>query len=450
MVQARAVPILSFLGAMACLLPGVSFSATPAGAVPDTPAGKALSAWLEAINSGDRDRINSYDETHVPWLTLDRAMDMRKQSGGYELLSVGRSGKLWITFSAREKGTSAPISGALVVKPDTADVISLLTLNPAGREPDVVKLTAAQRNQVIEGAAERLAENYVFPDMGQSMADGLRAQRKHGDYREITNSDILATRLSDDLRAIGHDRHVGLRFSWDVVPPDPPDRGDQPDPRWDINPELKEHLEASNCGFEKAEHFSPNIGYLKFNEFADTDICADTAIAAMNVLANTDALIIDLRDNHGGRSAMVTLIAGYLFAVPTHLNDVYHRSDNSTQESWTAANVSGKRFLNKPVFLLTSRQTFSAAEDFSYALKNLKRATLIGESTGGGAHPIAPHRINDHFIIVVPIGRSISPITKTDWEGTGVEPDIKVAAGDALDEALKRAREHTTTPDSPR
>ena len=170
----------------------------------------------------------------------------------------------------------------------------------------------------------------------------------------------------------------------------------------------------------------------------------------MNFLADSGTLIIDLRDNHGGRPEMVTLMASYLFAVPTHLNDVYQRSDNSTRESWTTANVAGKRFLDKPVYLLTSRRTFSAAEDFSYALKNLKRATVLGESTGGGAHLIGPHRINDHFFIIVPIGRSISPITKTDWEGTGVEPDIKVPAADALDEALKRARDQAEKTGSPR
>ena len=102
--------------------------------------------------------------------------------------------------------------------------------------------------------------------------------------------------------------------------------------------------------------------------------------------------------------------------------------------------VLGKRFVDKPVFVLTSKATFSAAEGFSYALKNLKRATLIGETTGGGAHPVEPHRIDDNFFIIVPSGRSISPITKTDWEGTGVEPDVKVPAASALDEALKRAR----------
>ena len=434
----------AFLATLA--LPTPASAAQPTIVTPDTPSGHALTSWLDAFNSGERERIKIYDEAHIPWLTLDDAMDMRKRTGGYELQSIGRSGKLWLTFTAREKGNSAPISGALVVKPDTDGAISLLTLNPAGPEPEVVKLSAAQRDQVIDGAARLLVEHYIFPEQGQTMAAALEAQRKRGDYAGIINGEILATRLTDDLRATSHDLHMGVHFSWDVVPPDPPDDQGPPDTpnppgsHRDIDPKRKAQLEARNCGFEKAEHLPPNIGYLKFNEFADPDICAKTAAAAMNFVADSDALIIDLRDNHGGRSEMVTLLASHFFAERTHLNDVYRRSDNRTEESWTAASVAGKRFLDKPVYLLTSRQTFSAAEDFSYALKNLKRATVVGETTGGGAHPIGPHRINAHFYVIVPIARSISTITPTDWEGTGVEPDIKVPAADALEEALRRAR----------
>ena len=130
----------------------------------------------------------------------------------------------------------------------------------------------------------------------------------------------------------------------------------------------------------------------------------------------------------------------YLFDDPTHLDDIYERKENTIEQMWTFPYLPGKRFSGKAVYVLTSRHTFSAAEQFSFDLKGLKRATLVGETTGGGAHPTAPHRIDGHFFIRVPFGRSRNPITKADWEGTGVEPDIKVPAADALDEALQRAR----------
>jgi C-terminal processing protease CtpA/Prc len=138
---------------------------------------------------------------------------------------------------------------------------------------------------------------------------------------------------------------------------------------------------------------------------------------------------------------MVALIYTYLFAEPTHLNDLWQRKDNTTQQYWTLPYVPGKRLDGKPVYVLTSKQTFSGAEEFCYNLKNLKRATLVGETTGGGAHPVSGHRIDEHFIIGVPFARAINPISKTNWEGTGVEPDVKVSAAEALTTAERMAHE---------
>ena len=142
---------------------------------------------------------------------------------------------------------------------------------------------------------------------------------------------------------------------------------------------------------------------------------------------------------------MTAVISSYLFDEPTHLDDIYDRKKNTTEQLWTIPYLPGKKLSGKPIFVLTSSKSFSAAEEFTYDLKNLKRVTVIGETTGGGAHTVAPHRIDDHFFIRVPFGRFINPITKTDWEGTGVVPDIPMAADDALDEALKRARVQTSS-----
>jgi C-terminal processing protease CtpA/Prc len=217
-------------------------------------------------------------------------------------------------------------------------------------------------------------------------------------------------------------------------------------PELDADEPLDERQRADllheNCGFEKAERLEGNIGYLKLNFFGRPDLCAPTATAAMSFLAHVRALIVDLRDNGGGDPRMVAWISSYLFDARTHLNDLYERKRDKRYEFWTRPDVPGARLGGKaPVFVLTSKRTFSGAEEFTYNLKNLKRATIVGETTGGGAHPTGPHKVEEHFFVGVPSGRPINPITKGDWEGTGVAPDVKAPADDALDVAKKLALE---------
>ncbi|HEV2704640.1 MAG TPA: S41 family peptidase [Pyrinomonadaceae bacterium] len=179
------------------------------------------------------------------------------------------------------------------------------------------------------------------------------------------------------------------------------------------------------------------MGYVDLRGFMEAnEESAQTVAAAMNFLNNTEAIIFDLRKNGGGQPQMVALISSYLFGEqPVHLNSLYWRKDNRTEEFWTLKEVAGKRYGNKDVYILTSNRTFSAAEEFTYNLKNLKRATVIGETTGGGAHPGGGVKLSRNFAMFVPTGRAINPITKTNWEGTGVKPDVEVPA----DQALKTA-----------
>jgi C-terminal processing protease CtpA/Prc len=267
------------------------------------------------------------------------------------------------------------------------------------------------------------------------MVDALRAHQKHGDYDSISDGYTFASLLTEHLKAVSHDGHLRVDCAPKVLPKDDPKEDDEPDPRFVA------FMQRENCGFEKAERLQSNIGYIKFNFFGDPKTCGATATAAINFLANVDALIFDLRENHGGDPAMVAFVVSYLFSQRTHINDLYDRHDNKTVEYWTKPDVPGKKFLDKPVYVLTSRQTFSGGEEFTYDLKTQKRATIIGEPTGGGAHPTGPHRVDDHFAIGVPGGRPINPITKGDWEGKGVEPDVKAPAEQALDVARKLALE---------
>jgi C-terminal processing protease CtpA/Prc len=160
----------------------------------------------------------------------------------------------------------------------------------------------------------------------------------------------------------------------------------------------------------------------------------------MGFLAHTQALIIDVRQCLGGYPGMVALLCSYLFGeVPIHLASIYWRDEDITQEYWTEANLPVPRYPEKAVYVLTSKATFSAGEMIADVLQSQKRATIIGEKTDGGAHAGASYRIHPHFEAFIPIGRSINPLTSTNWEGSGVTPDISVPGEAGFNTAYKLA-----------
>jgi retinol-binding protein 3 len=315
--------------------------------------------------------------------------------------------------------------------------------------PDMT-IDAATRTQVIDGALKRLVDAYVFPDLAKQMEAAIRSRQKQKEYDTITSARQLAQKLTDDLRAVSKDGHLAVNYSAQTLPPQPPPPSSS---AGRPTPEMQAQLERmaiqagrQNFAFVRVERLPGNIGYIDFRAFMPPAVAGDTAAAAMTFLASTDAVIFDMRQNGGGDPAMVSFITSYLFGPqPVHLNDFYNRVTGETRQSWTLPVVPGKRLTNKDVYVLTSKRTFSGAEEFTYNLKHLKRATIIGETTGGGAHLTSGHRINDHFMIGVPSGRPINAVTKGDWEGTGVEPDIKVPADDALKTAHLMALEKQLT-----
>jgi C-terminal processing protease CtpA/Prc len=194
-----------------------------------------------------------------------------------------------------------------------------------------------------------------------------------------------------------------------------------------------------NCGFMKTERLDGNIGYIKLDVFGPVDICGARASAAFAALGEVDAVIFDVRDNGGGFPDMITYVESYLFAKRTHIYDMYDRLENKATPVWTNPGVPGKKLPTQPVYVLTSARTFSGAEAFAYDLQTTKRATIVGEVTGGGAHPTGPVPLDEHFVLMVPSSRAINAVTKTDWEGTGVKPDVNVPAAEALDRAKQLA-----------
>jgi Peptidase family S41/N-terminal domain of Peptidase_S41 in eukaryotic IRBP len=416
------------LGALS-LLPAIALASAPS--IPDTPVGNALRSWLQVFNSGESARIDSFDRAHAPWLTLGGMMQRRARTGGYDLLSIEGSGRFWIVFRARERTSSAKITGSMVVRSYEPDHITLLSFMPAAAHPTEVTLDEGERTRVVDGAARLLNEYYLFPDSAKRVSLKLEALQRHHEYRGITDGEIFAARLSDDLVALSGDKHIGVDFFPRSMPPKPAPHP-RPGPRGPA---------PGNCGIEKVAHLPHNIGYLQLSFFARPGYCTRPVIGALSSLAGSNALIIDLRDNHGGAPQMVALIASFLFGKRTHLDDIDSPRTDSREQLWTDARWPGKRFTGKPVFVLTSSSTFSAAEEFGYDLQSLKRATVVGETTGGGAHLEAPHRIDAHFFIRIPFARFVNPITGTDWEGSGVRPDVSVSAAQALAAAEKLAAE---------
>jgi retinol-binding protein 3 len=305
-------------------------------------------------------------------------------------------------------------------------------------------LTSAARNEVIETILKRLNDSYVFPDVAKKMEQAIRERVGKKEYDTVKSGPEFAKLLTEHLQAISHDKHLRVAYS---VRPIPVRSGDE-EPTAEERAEMLTYLQRMNFGFEKVERMPGNIGYLQLNGFAPAGLASDTAVAAMSFLQNTDALIVDLRQNGGGDPAMVAVLCSYLFDKdPVHLNDIYSRPENETRQFWTLQYLPGKRYTDKPVYVLTSKRTFSGAEEFTYNLKNLKRATIIGETTGGGANPGGSVRVNEHFGVFIPTGRAISPITKTNWEGTGVTPDIAVPAEAALQTAQIEAIKHVLKKD---
>lgn len=401
--------------------------------IPDTPAGRTLGAWLDALNSGDRAKIDAYIKTFDSQQTVDRMLAFHNQTGGFDLLAIESNEPLLIKFRVKEKASSTVAIGSMQLKDAQSGVVDSFGLRafPSDAIVENIALDATERQRVIDGVARNLEESYVYPDLAQKMADAILANQKHGEYDAITDPDAFANRLMKDLQAVSHDKHLGVNYSPVKLPPE----GHTPSAEEET--QFRKMLEQTNCSFEKVEILPRNIGYLKFNAFTDPTICGPTAVAAMNFLAHADAIIFDLRENGGGDPTMVAMISSHLFDKPTHLNDLYNRKEDSTTQYWTLPYVPGAMLANKPAFVLTSNSTFSGAEEFTYNLKNLKRATIVGETTGGGAHPVSGHRIDDHFMIGVPFARAINPVTKANWEGTGVEPDVKVDASEALDAAIR-------------
>lgn len=320
--------------------------------------------------------------------------------------------------------------------------VTALTAAPSqaqfGIKPDQPPLPIEQTTvrAVLDEAIKQLNDNYVFPEIAAKMAQDLRQRQSAKAYAEVKTGQELAELVTKHMQEISNDKHLRIRCSTEKLAKPQPGKP----PTAEMKEKRRQLMLKSNGGYRKVERLGGNVGYLWLDSFMEIDAAAGPAAAAMNFLANTDALIVDLRQNSGGSPHGVALLCSYFFdEKPVHLNSLYWRKGDRTEDFWTLKEVAGKRYSGKDVFVLTSSRTFSAAEEFTYNLQTQKRATIIGETTGGGAHPGGARPIHDHFIMFIPMGRAVNPITKTNWEGTGVKPEVAVPAAEALDKAHELA-----------
>ena len=297
-------------------------------------------------------------------------------------------------------------------------------------------IDAAQRSLVIERAVELMLTTYAFADRAAQAAADVRERAKRGEYDSAATAARLAELLGRHLAEATSDRHVQVKFGAERAP-DPMAYADE---TMEDVMRLRRDAEAESFGIGATRVLDGNVGYLELKRFFRAELAGDALAVAMQELKSTDALIVDLRACRGGDPAMVVLVASWFFdGRPRHWNDMHRRFDGSTTQMWTAAWLPGQRYIEKPIYVLTARRTFSAPESLAYELKQTRRATIVGEATGGGAHPGAWFPIDDRFAIFIPLSRYVSATSGGDWEGVGVEPDIASEASEALGRAHREA-----------
>lgn len=290
-------------------------------------------------------------------------------------------------------------------------------------------LTEPQRNQVLQGVSDNLAAHYFDRAKADAAVERLRALKKQGAYDGIADAPTFADRLTADIRNATGDEHLNVAFSrariQDAAPSQPSTA--------DIL-RYRAMLAKENCSIEDAKILPGDIGYVKFDSFPELSVCGSSLRKAIAKVDRTRAVIFDLRDNTGGFPDTVAQVAAPLFD-----RTVEWYNPRATKSATTLKPAAGSALATKPVYILTSSRTLSGAEQFTYNLKMLKRATIVGETTGGGGHVGAFHRLDGHFGIGIPETKITNPYGGPDWDGVGVEPDVKVKAADALREAEKIA-----------
>ncbi|MFE9401388.1 S41 family peptidase [Streptomyces sp. NPDC006530] len=288
-------------------------------------------------------------------------------------------------------------------------------------------LTKLEPAPVIGETAQLLSEHYVFPDTAEQLGALLRRRLAEGAY-DVEDAEKLAQLVTADLQSVNGDRHLRLKYHADPVP--------QQQGAATLE-SMRRDFDASLGGAPRVQLLDGGVAVVELAPMLfPLEWAAEPLNAALSLASRAQALIVDLRANRGGDPDAVAFACSYLLDERTHLNTMYWRRDERSEQSWSLPHVPGARFGgSKPLYVLSSSSTFSAAEELAYDLQQLGRAVVVGEPSRGGAHPCQGWTVHPHLEATVPVGRAINPVSGTNWEGTGVRPDVPCAAADALDQA---------------
>ena len=285
---------------------------------------------------------------------------------------------------------------------------------------------------VVDHLVAHLNESYIFPERAARAAELLRTRHEQGAYAQAAGPK-LCERISTDLLEACHDKH--LRLIWHETPTPAPDQAR-------LHDELREQIRRENHGVRRVELLPDSIGLIELTIIPEASSGGPTLAAAMQLVNSTAALILDLRPTRGGSPDGVAFLSSYLFADgEVHLSDLVEGPDGPTRQYWTSAYLSGPRYFDRPVYILTSSTTFSGGEALAYDLQAHGRATVVGETTRGGAHPSVIVPLTGQIELRLPVARSVNTVTGSNWEGVGVQPDVSVPATEALDVARRAAVE---------
>jgi len=291
-------------------------------------------------------------------------------------------------------------------------------------------LNAQATKTLIDSLTNQIIKYYVIKDAAVKMNAYIKKRYKEGHYNNIKDPHALAGALTSDILFINRDEHFHLEYNPQMANELLGNIDDVPKM---VAEKLRKEKEK-NFGFKKVEVLNGNVGYLEISSFSRLNKYSKaTADAALKMLSNSRAIIIDLRYGVGGSPDMVNHIISHFFKYATHVSDIYIRSENTTLPYYTVPDSTYGALIDIPIYVLTSYKTFSAAEGLCYELQALKRATIVGETTRGGAHTVTYRPLSSGFVCDIPFGRAISPITKRNWEKVGVVPDVKTPAERALE-----------------